>query len=359
MRAAVFENGVLDVVSGIEVRGPRTDEIVVRVGAAGLCHSDLSVVNGTIPFPGPAVLGHEGAGVVEEVGSAVTRVKAGDHVCLTTINHCGVCPACSEGRPTMCRATFGKISKPFTRETADGGTEKLFSFANTSVFTERVVVKEVQAVPIPEDVPMASAALVGCGVLTGVGAVLNRAKVRVGETVVVIGVGGIGLNAIQGARIARAGRIIAVDTNPRKEEAARQFGATDFVDPTGQDVVQLVKDLLPRGADYVFECVGHPALIRAATDMLAWSGAAVLLGVPRSDAEGTFLVSGMYMDKTIMGCRYGTSHPQFDVERYVDLYRKGELLLDELVTKTYPLEHIHEAIHDLESGSLARGVLLP
>jgi Zn-dependent alcohol dehydrogenase len=349
---------VLDVVSGIEVRGPRTDEIVVRVGAAGLCHSDLSVVNGTIPFPGPAVLGHEGAGVVEEVGSAVTRVEAGDHVCLTTINHCGVCPACSEGRPTMCRATFGKISKPFTRETADGGTEKLFSFANTSVFTERIVVKEVQAVPIPEDVPMASAALVGCGVLTGVGAVLNRAKVRVGETVVVIGVGGIGLNAIQGARIARASRIVAVDTNPAKEAVARQFGATDFLDPSGRDSVALVKELLPSGADYVFECVGHPALIRAATDMLGWSGSAVLLGVPRADAEASFLVSGMYMDKTIMGCRYGTSHPQRDVQRYVELYRSGVLYLDELVTKTYSLEGIHEAIHDLESGALARGVLL-
>jgi len=232
------------------------------------------------------------------------------------------------------------------------------SFANASVFTERVVVKEVQAVPIPEDVPMPAAALVGCGVLTGVGAVLNRAKVRIGETVVVIGVGGIGLNVIQGARTARAGRIIAVDTNPRKEEIARRFGATDFVDPSGQDVVQLVKALLPAGADYVFECVGHPALIRAATDLLAWSGTAVLLGVPRSDAEASFLVSGMYMDKTIMGCRYGTSRPQFDVTRYVDMYRKGELLLDELVTNTYPLEHIHEAIHDLESGSLARGVLL-
>jgi S-(hydroxymethyl)glutathione dehydrogenase/alcohol dehydrogenase len=358
MRAAVFENGKLEVVEGVEVRGPRADEIVVAIKAAGLCHSDLSVVNGTIPFPPPAVLGHEGAGVVEEVGAAVTSVKVGDHVALTTINNCGRCAQCSAGHPTMCRSTFGKMSKPFTRKNAAGEDEKLFSFANTSVFTERVVVSAAQAVTIPDDVPFASAALIGCGVLTGVGAVLNRAKVRIGETVVVIGVGGIGLNAIQGARIARAGRIVAVDTNPRKEEAARRFGATDFLDPSGGDVVALVKELLPHGADYVFECVGHPALIRAATDLLAWSGAAVLLGVPRSDAEASFLVSGMYMDKTIMGCRYGTSHPQFDVTRYVDLYRTGELLLDELVTKTYPLEHIHEAIHDLESGSLARGVLL-
>ncbi len=358
MRAAVFENGKLEVVEGIEVRGPRADEVVVRVEAAGLCHSDLSVVNGTIPFPAPAVLGHEGAGVVEEVGEAVTRVRVGDHVSLTTINNCGTCAACSAGHPTMCKSTFGKLSKPFTRRNASGDEEALFAFANASVFTERVVVKQVQAVPIPEDVPMASAALIGCGVLTGVGAVLNRAKVQIGETVVVIGVGGIGLNAIQGARIARASRIIAVDTNPTKEAVARRFGATDFLDPAGQDAVVLIKELLPSGADYVFECVGHPALIRAATDMLGWSGTAVLLGVPRADAEASFLVSGMYMDKTIMGCRYGTSHPQHDVLRYVQLYQAGELYLDELVTKTYPLEGIHEAIHDLESGSLARGVLL-
>jgi S-(hydroxymethyl)glutathione dehydrogenase/alcohol dehydrogenase len=358
MRAAVFENGKLEVVDGIEVRGPKADEIIVRIGAAGLCHSDLSVVNGTIPFPPPAVLGHEGAGVVEEVGAAVTRVKVGDHVALTTINSCGTCAACSAGHPTMCRGTFGKVSKPFTRRNASGEAESLFAFANTSVFTERVVVKQVQAVPIPTDVPLASAALIGCGVLTGVGAVLNRAKVQIGETVVVIGVGGIGLNVIQGARIARASRILAIDTNPTKEAVARQFGATEFVDPSGQDAVELVKALLPTGADYVFECVGHPALIRAATDMLGWSGAAVLLGVPKADAEASFLVSGLYMDKSIMGCRYGTSHPQYDVQRYVGLYQSGELYLDELVTKTYPLEGIHEAIHDLESGSLARGVLL-
>src|SRR5690348_7117235 len=142
MRAAVFENGKLEVVEGIEVRGPKPDEVVVRIVAAGLCHSDLSVVNGTIPFPMPAVLGHEGAGVVEEVGAAVRRVKVGDHVALTTINNCGACAACSAGRPTMCRSTFGRVNKPFTRTTASGGTESLFSFANASVFTERVVVQQ-------------------------------------------------------------------------------------------------------------------------------------------------------------------------------------------------------------------------
>ena len=168
---------------------------------------------------------------------------------------------------------------------------------------------------------------------------------------------------LRNARIARASKFIAIDTNPTKETVARQFGATEFINPAdpahaGKDAVALVKELIPAGADYVFECVGHPALIRAATDMLGWSGTAVLLGVPKSDAEASFLVSCMYMDKSIMGCRYGTSHPQFDVLRYVQLYRAGELLLDELVTKTYPLEGVHEAIHDLESGSLARGVLL-
>jgi S-(hydroxymethyl)glutathione dehydrogenase/alcohol dehydrogenase len=358
MRAAVFENGKVEVVDGVEVRAPGPDEVVVGIRAAGLCHSDLSVVNGTIPFPAPAVLGHEGAGVVEEVGAAVTRVKVGDHVGLTTVNNCGACAACSAGRPTMCRGTFGRLSKPFTRTAADGTTESLYAFANTSVFAERVVVKQVQAVTIPKDIPFASAALIGCGVLTGVGAVLNREKVSAGETVVVIGVGGIGLNVIQGARIARASRIVALDTNPGKEEAARLFGATDFVDSSGADPVALVKELLPEGADYVFECVGHPALIRAATAMLGWSGTAVLLGVPRADAEASFLVSGMYMDKSIMGCRYGSARPQADVNRYVRLYQSGVLFLDELVTRTYPLESIRQAIRDLENGALARGVFI-
>lgn len=351
MLAAVYDGKRIEVAGDVEVREPRAGEVAIRVHAAGLCHSDLSVVNGTIPFPPPVVLGHEGAGVVEAVGEGVDRLAPGDHVALTTVASCGACAACDAGHPTMCRSGFGKLSKPFTRN-----ADKLFAFANTSVFVERTVVRANQAVPIPKELPMPQAALIGCGVLTGVGAVLNRAKVPIGATVAVIGVGGIGLNVIQGARIAGASKIIAVDTNPAKQEAARCFGATEFIDPTGDDTAKLVKEAAPGGVDYAFECVGHPALIRASIDMLGWAGTSVLLGVPKADAEAGFLVSGMYMDKTVMGCRYGSSRPHTDIARYVELYQSGRLLLDELITATYELADIEQAIADLEAGKLARGV---
>ena len=352
MKGVVFDGSGYEVVDDLDVRAPQPDEVLVRIEAAGLCHSDLSVVNGTIPFPTPVVLGHEGAGVVEQVGSSVRTVSAGDHVVLTTLGNCGACPHCERGRPTMCRSTFGRRPQPFTWRGAPA-----YSFANASVFSERTVVKANQCVPIPQDVPLASAALIGCGVLTGIGAALHRAKVEIGSTVAVIGVGGIGLNVIQGARLAGALRIVAVDTNPRKEALARAFGATDFVDPSGRDTVGAVRELLPAGVDYSFECVGHTALVRAAVDMLDWGGTCVLLGVPPATAEASFLVSGMYLDKAILGCRYGSSQPQRDVPLYVDLYRAGRLKLDELVTRSYAIDDIKTAVHDMEAGELARGVL--
>jgi Zn-dependent alcohol dehydrogenase len=294
------------------------------------------------------VLGHEGAGVVEAVGALVTNVKEGDHVVLSTLGNCGACQYCDSGRPTMCRLTFGGRPQPFTWR-----GEPAYAFANASVFSERTVVKANQAVPIPKDVPMAAASLVGCGVLTGVGAVLQRARVPAGARVLVIGVGGIGLNVIQGAAIAGASRIIAVDTNARKRDIALQFGATDFGEST-----DAVRELSKTGVDYAFECVGHVGLIRAAIDLLDWGGTCVMLGVPAATEEASFNVASMYLDKSVLGCRYGSSQPQRDVRRYVDLYRQGRLKLDELVSASYPLEDMKTAVHDLEAGEIAaRGVL--
>jgi Zn-dependent alcohol dehydrogenase len=213
-------------------------------------------------------------------------------------------------------------------------------------------VKAVQAVRIPEEIPLPSAALIGCGVLTGVGAVLNRANVDRGDSVLVIGTGGIGLNVLQGARIAGALRIVAVDANPAKEEVARRFGATHFLTS-----VDSVRDVLPTGADHAFECVGRVELIRAAIDSLDRHGQAILLGVPPATAEASFLVSSMFLDKSILGCRYGSSRPQRDIALYADLYREGRLLLDELVTRTYPVEDFEKAVADAEAGRVARGVL--
>lgn len=349
MRGVVYDGKQVQVVHDLEVRDPGPGDVLVRVVAAGLCHSDLAVIDGTIPFPAPVVLGHEGAGVVEAVGPGVTHVAPGDHVALSTLANCGACADCDRGRPTMCRKAIGMPKQPFSRS---GTGQPLYQFASNSSFAERTVVKAVQAVKIPEDIPLTSAALMGCGVLTGVGAVLNRAKVDRGETVVVIGTGGIGLNVLQGARIAGALTIVAVDTNPAKEETARRFGATHFLNST-----ESVRDILPTGADHVFECVGHVGLVRQAIDLLDRHGQAILLGMTAPTAEATFPPAAMFLDKSILGCRYGSSRPQKDIALYADLYREGRLLLDELVTATYPVEEFARATEDAEQGKVARGVL--
>jgi Zn-dependent alcohol dehydrogenase len=346
--------GQLEVRDDVAVRDPRQNEVRVRIANAGLCHSDVSVIDGTIPFPTPVVLGHEGAGVVTQVGDAVTKVKVGDHVVLTTLGNCGRCAACDRGQPTHCRDTMGRLGRPFTV-----GGEKAFSFANTGVFTEEVVVTETQAVVIDSDVPLSAACLIGCAVVTGAGAVLNRARVRPGQTVVIIGAGGIGQSAIQAARISAAGRIVAVDANPGKEAVARRFGATDFVDASAvDDTVEAVKARgLPNGADHVIECVGHPALIRQGVELLDWGGTLTLLGVPKLGTEASFVVNDLYNDKSILGCRYGSTRPHHDIPLLVSFYKDGRLLLDDMVSQVYPLDQITQALDDLHHGKLNRGVL--
>ncbi|MEU1803830.1 Zn-dependent alcohol dehydrogenase [Streptomyces sp. NPDC019937] len=348
MRGVVFDGKAPRVVDDLEVRGPGPGEVLVAVAAAGLCHSDLSVIDGTIPFPVPVVLGHEGAGVVESVGPGVTHVAPGDHVALSTLANCGTCADCDRGRPTMCRAAIGRPGRPFHR----GNGERLFNFASNSAFAQRTLVTAVQAVKIPDEIPLTSAALIGCGVLTGVGAVFNRARVDRGESVVVIGTGGIGLNVLQGARIAGATTVVAVDNNPAKEPLARRFGATHFAGSP-----EAVREILPTGADHAFECVGSTRLIRQAVDLLDRHGQAVLLGVPPADAEASFRVSSLYLDKSILGCRYGSARPQRDIALYAELYRQGRLLLDELVTGVYPVEDFAAAVDDARGGRVARAVL--
>ncbi|EPH39622.1 putative S-(hydroxymethyl)mycothiol dehydrogenase [Streptomyces aurantiacus JA 4570] len=344
----VFDGVRAEVVDDLEIRGPGPGEVLVAVAAAGLCHSDLSVIDGTIPFPPPVVLGHEGAGVVEAIGAGVTHVVPGDHVALSTLASCGACAECDRGRPTMCRKAIGMPQQPFSR-----AGKPLYQFAANSAFAERTLVKAVQAVKIPKEIPLTSAALIGCGVVTGVGAALNRARVAHGDSVVVIGTGGIGLNVLQGARLAGATTLVAVDANPQKEAVARQFGATHFL-PSAEGVTEI----LPNGADHAFECVGRVELIRQAVDLLDRHGQAILLGVPPAKAEASFLVSSLFLDKSILGCRYGSSRPQRDFALYADLYLAGRLLLDELVTRTYPVEEFDLARADAEEGRVARGVLV-
>ncbi|HEY2300470.1 MAG TPA: Zn-dependent alcohol dehydrogenase [Acidimicrobiales bacterium] len=360
MRGIVYLGDRAEVTDELEVRAPGPGDVIVRLVAAGVCHSDISVINGTIPWPVPAVLGHEGAGIVEAVGSSVTRVKPGDHVVVATVANCGMCKWCNTGRPTLCRSSIGNATQPFTYK-----GQPATNFAGTSSFAERTVIKEIQAVPISDAVPLTSAALLACGVVTGVGAVLNRAKVQAGQSAAVFGVGGVGLNCIQALALSDASRIIAIDTLAGKESLARQFGATDFIDASQTDTVAAVNELLPGsgvfgegGVDWSFECVGHPAVLRTAIDILDWGGTCVAVGVPAPGIELSIPITHiLHVERGLIGCRAGSVRPQYDIPLYADLYLEGKLKLDELVTQTYPLEDFHTVTEDMHAGKLARGVL--
>jgi S-(hydroxymethyl)glutathione dehydrogenase/alcohol dehydrogenase len=332
--------------------GPVTIEEVGVRAPAGLCHSDLSVIDGAIPYPTPVVLGHEGAGIVEAVGAGVESVKEGDAVVLSTLAHCGRCPACEGGRPTQCRsAPSPKDTKPFV---LDG--RPAYQFANTSAFAELTLVREQGAIPVDARVPFDRAALIGCGVMTGIGAVLNRARVEAGATMAVFGVGGIGLNCVQGGVLAGAAKIIAVDVVAPKLALAQRFGATHTIDASREDAVAAVRDLTGGGADYTFEAVGDLAVIRQAFDALGPGGTLTIVGVPKIGSKYEFVVHALYQNKAILGCRYGAARPRRDFPMLVDLYLSGRLKIDELITRHYALDEVGRAIDDLKAGRLARGV---
>ena len=362
MRALVYEgSGKIRFVDDIEVREPGPSEVLVRIVASGICHSDISVINGTIDWPAPAVLGHEGAGIIEKLGPGVTELAVGDHVALHTLANCGRCGPCASGRPTHCRQSLGNRAQPFSRN-----GEPVSSFAATSTFVEKTVVKANQAVRIDPTVPLDIACVVGCGVLTGVGSVVNRARVKPGETAAVFGIGGIGLNVLQGLRLSGASRIIAIDLLPTREEKAREFGATDFIDASKGDVPQRIKDIVSggnpdhgSGVDWAFECVGSTRVLNDAMASLGWGGNCVIVG---TTAAGTMaevsLTPLSFVDRGVMGARYGASRPHQDIPSYIAQYRQGKLLLDELVTQRYDLADFERAFHDLEEGKLARGVFV-
>jgi Zn-dependent alcohol dehydrogenase len=354
MRAAVLRApGAPVTIEEVRVRDPGPGEVRVALRAAGLCHSDLSVIDGSIPYPTPVVLGHEGAGVVEAVGARVTAVKEGDAVVLSTLAHCGRCVACEVGRPTECRnAPNPKETRPFTLEGGGDG----YQFANASAFAERTVVREQCAIGIDARVPFDRAALIGCGVMTGVGAVLNRARVETGASMAVFGLGGIGLSCVQGGVLAGAARIIAVDVVPAKLELARRLGATHTIDASKEDPVAAIRDLTRGGADYTFEAVGNLAVIRQALDALGAGGSLTIVGVPKIGSRFDFVVHALYQNKAILGCRYGTARPRRDFPMLADLYLGGRLKIDELITRRYALDDFATALDDLRAGTLARGV---
>ena len=349
-------------VEEITVDPPGRGEVSVRIGACGVCHSDLSAVNGTIALPLPLVLGHEAAGVVEEAGEGVAGLKKGDHVAFSFIYMCGKCRFCAAGRPVLCVEQGKALTTPLegTPRVRDARGLPLNIFSGCGTMAEYATVSAENLIKIDPKIPLECAALVGCAVTTGVGAVFNTAGVEPGASVVVFGCGGVGLSAIQGARIAGAERIIAVDTLQPKLEMAKRFGATDTLLPAkDEDVAKSLKKMTSGGPDYAFECVGSGELAGTAYRAIRRGGIAVVVGVARP-AENTSVrtMSLVFEEKTLTGSYFGSCVPRVDFPRMFSLYLGGSLKLDELITRRYAIAEAPQAFADLESGRNARGVIV-
>ena len=350
------------VVEDITVDAPRRGEITIKLAACGVCHSDLSATNGTIPMQPPLVLGHEGAGEVVEVGEEVAGFALGDHVVSSFIYMCGKCRFCVGGRPVLCLEQGKAITTlpDGTLRTRDASGSPLNIFSGCGVMAEYATMHVDNVVKIDSKIPLDRAALVGCAVTTGVGAVFNTARVEPGSSVAVFGCGGVGLNVVQGAEIAGAERIIAIDTMEAKLEMAKKFGATDvLLAKPGEDLAKALKKMTGGGPDYAFECVGAGALAEAAYRAIRRGGKAVIVGVARPTDSASFKPMTMvFEEKTLRGSYFGSCVPRVDFPRMLHLYMAGKLKLDELITRRYRIEEAPQAFADLESGKNARGVIV-
>ena len=365
MRAAVLEEAgsPLVICDDIDVDEPRTGEVAVRVQHCGVCHSDLSIIEGKFPSALPVILGHEAAGVVEAVGPGVTTHQVGDHVVLTPSPPCGVCPWCVRGEWSLCVNSDSMI----TCAHPDGGTrlsrggEVVYRGVGVAAFAETVIIQANGAVKIPDDVPLDVACVVGCAVQTGVGAVLNTANVREGDTVLVMGAGGIGLSIVQGARLAGAGRIIVSDPVAERRDAALAFGATDAIDPTDDDAVAVAHDLSPGGigADVAFDAVGRSALIATGVDATRKGGTTVMVGVPPIDDPFTYPLPAVLAvgEKKLVGSLLGSCNALRDIPKLVALDRSGQIDLSALITARRPLDDINLALDDLRAAKGIRTVI--
>jgi S-(hydroxymethyl)glutathione dehydrogenase/alcohol dehydrogenase len=360
VRAAVlYEYGSPLVVEEVELDPPRQGEVLVRMVASGVCHSDLHTIKGVHPWALPVIMGHEGAGVVEEVGPGVRHVAPGDHVVLSWLPYCGSCRSCAMGRPNLCEgldwSIEGTMADGTTRFHRDG--VRIHHY-NTSSFAERSVVPAQTAIPVDADLPLAELALVGCAVMTGVGAVLNTARVRPGDTVCVVGCGGVGLNVIQGATIAGAGAIVAVDVVPAKLELARELGATHAVDASQGAAAEAVRGLLGRGADHAFEAIGRRETIELAIAVTGRGGQTILVGLPAPDElVPVDALTMIFEERSIRASWYGSCRPLADFPLLLDLYRDGRLRLDALVSPC-TLDEVNDAFGSMERGEVARKVVV-
>ncbi len=364
-RAAVaWEAGKPLAIEDVELAGPKAGEVLVRIVATGVCHTDAFTLSGADPeglFP--AILGHEGGGIVEEVGAGVTSVKAGDHVIPLYTPECGKCKFCTSGKTNLCqaiRATQGKGLMPDGTSRFSIKGKAVLHYMGTSTFSEYTVLPEIALAKINPKAPLDKVCLLGCGITTGIGAVLNTAKVTPGSSVAVFGLGGIGLSVVQGAVMAKAGRIIAVDTNPSKWEMAKALGATDFVNPREYDrpLQQVIVDLTDGGVDYSFECIGNVNLMRSALECChkGW-GESIIIGVAGAGQEISTRPFQLVTGRVWRGSAFGGVKGRSQLPGYVDRYLAGEIKIDEMVSAVLPLEKINEAFDLMHEGKVIRSVI--
>lgn len=349
-------------IEDVELSPPGPGEVEVRIEAAGVCHSDWNVVTGATSNPLPAVLGHEGAGVVVAVGEGVTTVAEGDHVILSWLPACGRCFYCAQGRHVLCDVAMADMF----RGTLPGGAlrlsqngDHLYHYSYLSAFAERCIVPEGCCVRIRDDAPLDVAALVGCAVMTGFGAAVNRARVEPGSVVAVFGAGGVGLSAVLGAKLAGAAAVVAVDPVEFKRRTALDLGATHALDPTADDVVGELQNLTEgRGADAGLDTAGVPGIVAQAYAAVRRGGTVVAVGLPAEGVTADLPASDLPREeKIVTGSFYGSCDPQTDMPRVIDLYMDGQLPLDRLVTRTYPLDEINDAFAAMNAGEVARAVI--
>ena len=360
MKAAVMRknNAPLEL-EEVQIDDPGPGEVLLKTAASGICHSDLHVIDGNLPVPPPCILGHEPAGIVETVGAGVTDFAPGDHVigCLTA--WCGVCKFCTGGRPYLCLSQFaGRPEGAPPKLTAADGSP-IAQFANLSSFAEKMLCPERSLVKIRDDMPLDRASLIGCGVTTGLGAALNTVDIPAGATVVIIGCGGVGLSALQGARIGGAGKIIAVDAKAWKFDLAHKLGANECVDATDGDPVAAVQGLTGGGADFVFECIGLVPTVQQAVAMTGRGGTTVLVGVVPITQTAAFSPADLVLqEKKITGSFMGSNRFRFDMPKYIEFYLDGRLHLDEMISARIKLDEVNEGFDRMRKGEEARQVIV-
>ncbi|WP_377299463.1 Zn-dependent alcohol dehydrogenase [Rhizobium sp. SGZ-381] len=357
MKAAVlWEAGQPMTIESVEISKPGRREVLVRTSYAGVCHSDLHFADGTYSYPMPMIPGHESSGIVEAVGEDVTYVKKGDHVVTCLSVFCGTCPNCVTGRPNICESVDVKLP-PGKAERLWLNGKLVHQFSNLSSFAEQMLVHENAIVKINRDVPLDRAALVGCGVLTGVGAVIHAAQVKPGSTVAVIGCGGVGLSVVSGAMLAGAGRIIAIDMLDSKLELAKKLGATDVINASQVDAVAAVMEMTSGGVPYAFEALGLKKTAEQAFAMLRMGGTATILGMFKPGMKLEFEGSMFIKDRRIQGSSMGSNQFRVDIPHLLEYYMQGRLKLDHLISDKIELSQINEAFENLHTGAPVRQII--